>query len=558
MRFVSCLLAVAATLMAGAWAGAAVRPTPSMLQADTSPLDCVLYFVPDDPYFGNQWHLANPGAPPNVNITGAWASGLTGAGVVIGIVDDCLQTDHPDLAPNYTAAHSWDFGQNDPNPDPVTAEDMHGTSVAGLAAARGGNALGVTGAAPLASLAGLRIDFANQTEQMFADATLYHSSGSDTSIKIKNHSYGFQEPYVDAGTMAGALRTSASAGTIHTIAAGNERWYHENYYFLDANGNGNFDPDVDYAIDADANKQPMCSLSEVIVVAALGADGVYSYYSNWGANVFVTVPSSGIADYSITTTDRTGADGYNGGSDPIQNADYTSMFGGTSAAAPVAAGIMALGKEANPAMDERMAKHLLVRTSRIVNAADATASSDGGWKTNAAGNAFNQNYGFGLIDATAFAAEAAVWTGVTPAASEDTGTVLVNEAIEGEGGVFRNFTFSDTGLLEEVEVNLNIDHTWRGDLEAFLTSPAGTTSRLMIANLADSFDLIDWTFVTNAFWGEQAAGQWRLEIVDTYPSLDDGTWNSFSALARTGELVPEPATMALVALGGVLLARRRR
>ncbi len=557
MRILVCLLAVAATSMVGAWAGAAVRPTPNVLQADIDPLDRVRYFVPDDTYFGWQWNLANAGAPPDVNITGAWASGLTGAGVVIGIVDDCLQTAHPDLAPNYTAAHSWDFGQNDPNPDPVTADDMHGTSVAGLAAARGGNALGVTGAAPLASLAGLRIDFPNQTEQMFADATLYHSSGNNTSIKVKNHSYGISVPFIDTATEAAALRTSAAAGTLHTVAAGNERAYH-GAYFLDANGNGSFDPDVDYAIDADANKKNAPGLSQVIAVAALGADGVFSYYSNWGANVFVTVPSSGISGYSITTTDRTGAAGYNSGSDPIQNADYTSTFGGTSAAAPVAAGIMALGKQANPAMDERMAKHLLVRTSRIVDAADATISSDGGWKTNAAGNTFNQNYGFGLIDATAFAAEAAAWTGVTPAASEGTGTILVNEAIVGAGGVFRNFTFSTAGLLEEVEVHLNVTHTWRGDLEAFLRSPSGTSSRLMIDNVADSFDLIDWTFVTNAFWGEQAAGQWRLEIIDTFPGADDGTWNSFSALARTGELVPEPATLALVALGGALLARRRR
>ena len=60
---------------------------------------------------------------------------------------------------------------------------------------------------------------------------------------------------------------------------------------------------------------------------------------------------------------------------------------------------MALGKQANPNMDVRLAKHILARTSTIVNASDSSQTSDGGWRTNAAGIHFNQNYGFGLINA---------------------------------------------------------------------------------------------------------------------------------------------------------------
>src|SRR3989338_5234466 len=180
------------------------------------------YFFPDDPYFSNQWHLDHL-ARPDANVVSAWGNGYTGAGVTIGIVDDSLQHNHPDLSPNYVAADSFDFGQNDGDPSPVFADDNHGTSVAGVAAARGGNALGVTGAAPEAGLAGLRIDFANQTTQMFVDATLYHSSGANTNIKVKNHSYVISAPYIDSTPEVNALQTSAGAGTIHVFAAGNER-----------------------------------------------------------------------------------------------------------------------------------------------------------------------------------------------------------------------------------------------------------------------------------------------------------------------------------------------
>lgn len=72
---------------------------------------------------------------------------------------------------------------------------------------------------------------------------------------------------------------------------------------------------------------------------------------------------------------------------------------------------MALGVEANPNMNARMAQHILVRTNRIIDANDSTRV--GGWVTNAAGRSFNRNYGFGLIDATAFVEMAEQSMGVT-------------------------------------------------------------------------------------------------------------------------------------------------
>jgi subtilisin-like proprotein convertase family protein len=485
-------------------------------------------FVPNDPYFHKntpsgvrpgQWHLVNENvAGMDSGVEGAWLGNITGSGVTIGIVDDSFETTHPDLAPNYSAADSYDFGQNDAIPDPVNADDEHGISVAGVAAARGGNGIGVTGAAPHAGLAGLRIDFPTQTTQMFVDATLYHSSGGNTSIKVKNHSYGYNVPYVTTTSEQAAVATSTASGTIHVFAAGNNRG-----------------GSAEDSATLDIQNSP-----DVIAVAALGSNGQYASYSNYGASVFVAAPSSG-GGYSVTTTDRTANSGYNTASaDSFPDNNYTSLFGGTSSASPLVAGIMALAKEAQPNLNTRFAKHMLVRTSDIVHAADATDASDGGWKTNAAGNAFNQNYGFGRIDAEEFSLQATQYSGVTTLQTESIGTTAVNAAIPDYDEadpqtISRSFTLNSTTPLEDLQVALSITHTWRGDLEAFVTSPSGTSSRLF-NSVSDSADNVNWTFLTNAFWGENPQGVWQITVADVF-TIDTGTWNSYSVTANMGQLI---------------------
>ena len=499
-------------------------------------------FTPNDPYFPKdapstgspgQWHLVNQFvAGRDARVQGAWNRDVTGAGVILGIVDDGVETTHPDLAPNYVAADSFDFGQNDPVPDPVLDSDEHGIAVAGVAAARGGNALGGTGAAPLAGIAGLRVDFVNQTTAMFVDSTLYHSSGANTNTKVKNHSYGIPSPYVPSSAEAAALATSATAGTIHVFAAGNERG----------------------ALGEDSNKKEPQNSPNSITVAAFGSDGIFANYSCFGANVFVTAPSSTMSGFGITTTDRTTeARGYNG-TDTFPDADYTSQFGGTSSAAPLVAGVMALGKQAQPNLNHRFAKHLLVLTSDVVDVADATATSDGGWKANAVGNKFNQNYGFGLIDADGFTAQAPLYSGVTPLATATTGAVTVGAALpdNNAAGVSRNFVITPSAPLEEILVRLQITHPFRGDVEAHLTSPGGTTSRLMTA-IVDSDDNLDWTFVSNAFWGENPSGTWTLTVADR-ASADVGTWDSFTATARMGQILPAGGLAAPSALTATVVS----
>ena len=117
-------------------------------------------WTPNDTYFSDQWHLENTGqdggvSGEDVNITGAW-NDVLGTGIVIGIVDDGLEWDHADLSANYESTLDYDYCNYDGDPTP-SSWDAHGTAAAGVAAAIGNNGLGVSGAAPDASLAGLML-----------------------------------------------------------------------------------------------------------------------------------------------------------------------------------------------------------------------------------------------------------------------------------------------------------------------------------------------------------------------------------------------------------------
>jgi kexin len=383
---------------------------------------------------------------------------------------------------------------------------------------------------------------------MFVDATRYRSSGAEAFIQVKNHSYGVNEPFAPTPEDVIALADSTAAGTIHTFSAGNNRGQP----------------------GQDSNKKDLQKSPDSITVAALGSSGVFATYSNFGACVFVTAPSSSNRQGEVRSpsTDREAGLGYNqtdADSDPMPALEYTSSFGGTSASAPVVAGVMGLLKQANPAANTRFAKHLLARTSDVVDAADNTTNSDGGWRTNAAGFRFNQNYGFGLVDAEELVSLAPRYLGVTPLVTVDTGEQVVGEAIPDNSavGLTRQVVVSGADLapLEEVLVSLRVTHAYRGDLEAYLTSPSGYASRVFIRSANDGGDDIDWTFTMNSFWGESAGGIWSLRLADVAGN-SAGTWESFSLQFRTGTLltiaVPEPVAAAWLIPAGVVLARRAR
>ncbi|RYG36829.1 hypothetical protein EON81_08560 [bacterium] len=524
---------MAARSVADATAQAAQTDTNVVSVYQDAVLPIRLRWEPNDPLYNpgtpsgasGQWHLRNVNNLGGFNIDSrvweAWQRDLTGTGVRIAICDDSIEKNHPDLLPNFDSVNSYDWVGGDTDPSPTLSAEGHGISVAGVAVARGGNGIGVTGAAPLATLVGLRLPFysAGTTASAFEDAIRYRSTGTSPTIQIKNHSYGFSQPYVNDPTEVAALADSIAAGTIHVWAAGNDR-----------KGTGSLGE------NEDANKASTQAVPGQVVVAAIAENNRFAYYSSYGANVTVTAPSSS-STRGITTTDRTGSLGDNG---LTGYPDYTNRFGGTSSAAPLVTGILGLAKQAQPALNGRFAKHLLAISSDIVDSSDATAASDGGWRTNSAGIAFNQNYGFGMINADRLTAAAVRYSGVTALTTTDTGTVNVNGSIpdNNAAGITRTFTVGTATPIEEAVITLNITHARRGDVEAYLTSPSGLKSRLLVKNADDgeSMTAQTWTALTNAFWGENPQGTWKLTVVDGYAG-NLGTLRTFRAQTRHGSLI---------------------
>ena len=538
-------------------------------------------FVPNDPYFYpgtpagfvGQWHLdsQSSGAVVDVNVRGAWDRGWTGKGVTIGVIEGVLDWSHPDLVENYSPEHSWDFVQNASLEATTNVYGRtHATAVAGVAAARGGNGIGVTGAAPYAKLAGLAVSNKNALEVLYdaaddarwASALLYNNAADGTGINIKTHSWHPSNPlgFIPYPLAEQAVRDATSQGTIVVFHAGNWRTFH---------GIGSvIMPNVDWwdqpAFEANTTKGSVRRLPEVINVGALGTSGQFAEYSSFGSNMTVTVPVGNKwweLNDGITTTDNQGtARGYSGvytagennTPNPIENADYAAGMTGTSFAAPLAAGVIALAKEAQPRLDTRFAKHLMARTSRVVDALDSTPM--GGWTTNSAGINFNNNYGFGLLDADRLTAAATEYVGVTPLQERSSGLIAVNDYVplDNGTGMSRAFQMTGTDRLEEVIVNLRINagiddprYFERGDLEATITSPSGVTSLLMYQNFSDrdrkeGSGFIDWPFLSNAFWGEEIAGEWSVTVrdLDNLSDIIRTHWVDFEVEFRTGELVP--------------------
>jgi len=230
----------------------------------------------------------------------------------------------------------------------------------------------------------------------------------------------------------------------------------------------------------------------------LDTKGSQSWYSESCSMLVVSAPSSGGLVF-ITTTDLRGSRGTSTG-------DCTSSFGGTSAAAPLAAGVVALILQANPNLGWRDVQAVLI------DSATKVSPSDSDWVNNGAGYHVNHKFGFGLINAAGAVEKAKTWTNF-PAETTISSLTRSGQAIPEGGELISEAVVASTLVVEHVEVVFKAQHPKRGDLEVILVSPSGTSSVLAQTH-ADTGPNYDWTFGTIRCWGERAQGTWQLKVKD--------------------------------------------
>jgi kexin len=473
----------------------------------------------NDPLFASQWHLRNTGQAggcvgEDVRISPVWNAGTTGTGVRIAVVDDGLEIGHEDISPNVIAGQSFNYLNM--GTDPTGGE--HGTAVGGVAAARDSNGLGGAGAAPRAGLVGYNL-LQNLTAGNEADAM---TRGGAAEF-VSNNSWGAPDNgnwAASAATWRAAIDTGLTSGrnglgTIYTWAAGN-------------GGQNNVD---------NSNYDGQANYRGVLAICAVGDDGVRAFYSERGANLWVCTPSEGRGGHAITTTDRTGALGYNtnGSGGDYANTNYTNTFNGTSSAAPLAAGVIALVLQARPTLTWRDLRIILAQSARKNHPADPD------WSVNGGGFNVNHNYGFGVIDANAAVALASTWTLVGAPVTFTSVLQNVNAAIPDNNATGVSSVIdvpaSGIGRIEFIHITLNASHTYVGDLEIFLTAPSGTVSRLSEPHfncrsggqelpLCSGIPGSTWRFGSARHLGEAANGNWTLTVRDRF-AIDTGVFSSW-------------------------------
>lgn len=462
------------------------------------------HYTENDPMWPYLWYMNRHSFNKNLtdmNITSAWVQGYSGKGVAVTFLDDGIEWDHPDIIQNYDPKASFDFNNNDADPMPrydKSNENKHGTRCAGEVAATGNNSICSIGIAYNAGVGGIRMLDGPITDSLEAKSlslnnqyvSIYSASWGPTDNGQKLDG---PDRFVKQALKNGAIFGRNGLGSIFTWASGNGGIYGDSC-----------------ACDGYVNSIYTFSISSTT------DQETKPWYLEECTSILATTYSSG-------DTSR--------GQQPIATTDLrhkcTKSHTATSAAAPIAAGIIALTLEANPNLTWRDVMFIIVLTSR------PKVIRSNNYFQNKAGFLVSSRYGFGLMDAGRMVEVAKKWITVpefhTCHANKTKFKSKRKKFNQREVFVETNGcagTPHEVIFIEQVEVIVSLRTAVRGHIELYLTSPMGSRTKILQKRPKDrsSQGLKRWAFMTVQLWGESPHGEWKLEVTRFYGStysIDD-------------------------------------
>ncbi|XP_045501156.1 furin-like protease 1 isoform X2 [Colias croceus] len=437
----------------------------------------------NDPKWPYMWYL-NRGGGLDMNVMPAWREGITGRGVVVTILDDGLETDHPDLIANYDPMASYDVNSHDSDPQPrydMIDSNRHGTRCAGEVAATANNSLCAVGVAYQASVGGVRMLDGDVTDAVEARSL----SLNPQHVDIYSASWG---PDDDGKTVDGPGELATRA-FIEGVTKGRNG---KGSIFVWASGNGGREHDN---CNCDGYTNSIWTLS----ISSATERGEVPWYSEMCSSTLAATYSSGaINEKQVVTTDL--------------HHSCTTGHTGTSASAPLAAGICALALQANRELTWRDMQHIVVRTAR-----PERLSLNGDWRTNGVGRNVSHSFGYGLLDAAGMVRLARSWRTVPPQRRCELAAPRPQRAVPARSSITLQLDVGacpGVNYLEHVQARVSLSAARRGDLRIALTSPAGTRVTLLAPRPHDSSraGFNSWPFMSVHMWGESPLGVWQLEV----------------------------------------------
>ena len=477
--------------------------------------DCPSQF--DDPLYGCQYTLKNNQHPgQDINVEPAWEAGALGQGINVTVVDGGIDDLHPDLAGAVSVEHSA-----------TNVGDLlfhpwypHGTKMAGIIAARH-NSIGSRGIAPEATIFNYRHGkFLGSIfwtyDEIFRALTRHHRI-----VAVSNNSWG--EGWTG---MPKPLHRRISQAIEKGI---NHGFYGRGTSYI--TGPQNRGGSISH-FDGKLNHYG------VVAVCSVDHEGMTRgiFGRAYGSSLWVCAPQ-----YNYTT-------GHN---------NTYSYSGGHSSAIAVVSGVAALVRGANPQLSWRDVKLILAGTARK-NDPSESKWMEGAMKygSNSHRYSYNENYGFGVVDAGAAVELAKSWKELPPmrTVSHSSGNIELAIPDLNDGNQPKtvistievpNVNGSTPGFTEHVEITVDFDHPSFRDMDQELVSPAGTVSVLSYPdphNIYLGKPLTErFRFASTKNLGENPVGVWELRIAD-HRTGHEGKLKAWSIKVRGhGQGVDVPA-----------------